>query len=264
MQTDARMHWQEALAAASCRWFIEVDGCPVSVREWQLGMPADAPLILLVHGQGAHSHWWDGVAAPVGLGCGMRVAALDLSSMGDSGHRRRYSLRQFAKELLQSVDSCSPGGPVILVAHSFGGSVARIALHLQPDDLSACVLLDSVPGRGRPQARGSKAHSHVKPEAHIYPSREEALRRFRLRPAQPPPAPRLFQHIANHSIRQVEGGGWQFKLDTRMRQKLDYEDFGDPLLHLSAARHKYAAIYGTRSPFFGEDGVDRLRAALSG
>lgn len=260
MTNTAPMSWRDALRVTAERRFVSLDDCPIAVREWQLGMAEDAPLILLVHGQGAHSHWWDCLAPPLGIDCGMRVAALDLAGMGDSGHRDRYSLRQFAAELLRTVESCRPGGPVLVAAHSFGGSVARTALHLWPDALAGCVLLDSALGRGRPTVAAKKV---VRRETRIYASREEALRRFRLSPAQPPPDAALLRHVAEHSIRRAGDGGWQFKLDTRMRYKLVHEDFGEPLEQLRAGREKYRVIYGGNSIFFKPNLVDRLQGVLS-
>lgn len=249
---------QQSLKTPSRNWFIQVHACPIYVREWQLQLPEEAPLLMFVHGQGAHSHWWDLLAPRLGLACGMRAAALDLSGMGASGHRARYSLRRFAAELTAGIQSCRAGGKVIAVAHSFGGSVARTALHLQPDVFSFCVLLDSTFGRGKPLAA---ARQKAAANPRTYKSREEALKRFRLRPAQPFPDLQMREHIAGHSIKPANGG-WQFKLDTRMRQKLIYEDFGEPLAQLQKARENYAVLLGGKSVFYDQGVADRLQAIL--
>ena len=61
---------------------IEVGGCLIAFRQW--GDPAQ-PGLLLVHGGGAHSRWWDHVAPFFSGRC--CVTALDLSGHGDSGRR---------------------------------------------------------------------------------------------------------------------------------------------------------------------------------
>ena len=61
---------------------VEVAGCPIHYLRW--GDTAK-PGVLLVSGSGAHAHWWDFIAPYfTDHNC---VAAIDLSGMGDSGHR---------------------------------------------------------------------------------------------------------------------------------------------------------------------------------
>src|SRR3954447_26955423 len=62
---------------------VVVDGARITYLLW--GGDSDKPGIVLVHGNGAHAHWWTFIA-PFLLEH-YRVVALDLSGMGDSGHR---------------------------------------------------------------------------------------------------------------------------------------------------------------------------------
>src|SRR5215468_487328 len=75
--------------------FIEVEGSRIHYLRW--GKPG-RPGLLLVHGGFAHAHWWDFIAPSFTEHyC---VAAMDLSGMGDSGYRQRYSGDLFAREAM--------------------------------------------------------------------------------------------------------------------------------------------------------------------
>ncbi|HQV17691.1 MAG TPA: alpha/beta hydrolase, partial [Gordonia sp. (in: high G+C Gram-positive bacteria)] len=77
---DAPAWFTRALAHKPEHGSTTVDGCEIHYRAWgEVGMPG----ILLVHGGGANSSWWDHVA-PFGAGT-HRIVALDMSGHGDSG-----------------------------------------------------------------------------------------------------------------------------------------------------------------------------------
>ena len=96
IRRDAPGWFVKALATPYEERFIDVDGVPVHYLKW--GGASDKPGIVLVHGNGAHAHWWTFIA-PFLLEH-YRVAALDLSGMGDSGHRAHYSPEGFAAEVV--------------------------------------------------------------------------------------------------------------------------------------------------------------------
>lgn len=83
---------------------VTVDGVPIAYRGW--GKPGPDGIVL-VHGGGAHSRWWDHIA-PL-LAGERRVAAIDLSGHGDSGRRQCYGLDDWAREVLAVAedDQCS-------------------------------------------------------------------------------------------------------------------------------------------------------------
>src|SRR5580693_6398016 len=72
--------------------FVTVAGCPIHYLIWARE-PAkpDERGLLFVHGGGAHSHWWSYIAPYFTRD--FRVAAIDLSGMGDSGRRGELWLR---------------------------------------------------------------------------------------------------------------------------------------------------------------------------
>ena len=86
---------------------------------------AGKPGLCFVHGGFAHAHWWDWIA-PF-YSDAFTVAALDLGGMGDSGHRAKYSLDTFAKEV---ATVCAHAGlGVCPVTHFEDLGFARIDHH---------------------------------------------------------------------------------------------------------------------------------------
>ncbi len=244
--------FQQALAVKADVSDTVVGGARIQFRTW--GDPA-VPAILLVHGNGAHSHWWDFIAPA--LLPDYFVAAMDTSGAGDSDHRDQYSAELFAEEINQ-VATALPADQVYLVGHSFGGTMSRIASWLHPETFAALILVDSAlagrKGRRRPPpAPRSKDH--------YYPDLSSAMRRFRLRPPQPCDNQYILDHIAAHSVRETDQG-WQFKLDqalfAKMRQDVDYPD-AITMIQEIQAQLPVAMIYGDRSRFFPKEYQDQLQ-----
>jgi len=188
---------------------VEVDGCDVVYRTW--GESAKRPM-LLIHGMNAHSHWWDFIAPQ--FTDDFRVAAMDLTGMGDSDYRYAYDADTYAAEIVGVCDDAGFGDDVIVVAHSFGGMMAAKAASAFPDRFGALVLVDSgirppdepVPADG-PMMGGGRPK--------VYPSREVALERFRLFPPQPCANAYILTYIARHSLMRVDGG-WAWKFDEEL------------------------------------------------
>ncbi|EUA54163.1 alpha/beta hydrolase family protein [Mycobacterium intracellulare 1956] len=64
--------------------------------------------MVLIHGGGAHSGWWDHIAPFISRT--HRVIALDLSGHGDSGSRANYDLRIWASEVMAAASAAGPPG----------------------------------------------------------------------------------------------------------------------------------------------------------
>src|SRR3546814_6913575 len=73
---------------------VDVEGASVHYLAW--GEPGRRGLVF-VHGGGANAHWWTHIAAT--FAGERRVVAVDLSGHGDSSHRERYELEQWAREV---------------------------------------------------------------------------------------------------------------------------------------------------------------------
>ena len=190
-----------AIAEPPVTGTIEVDGTPIAYRS--LGEPGGQN-ILLVHGGAAHSRWWDHIA-PL-LATGRRVVALDLSGHGDSGRRDHYSLDRWADEVLAVASASGLGAAPVVIGHSLGGIVTLALASRRDTPLGGAIVVDSPIGTPGSADRGEPAMGRMR----VYATREEAISRFRPVPAQTS-LPYVFDHIAAHSVRAVDGGfGWKF------------------------------------------------------
>ena len=83
----------EAIETEHTTHSVEVDECDVVYQRWGSG-EAEKPEVLLIHGMFAHSHWWDFIAPH--LMDTYRIAAMDLTGMGDSDFRYAYDAETFS------------------------------------------------------------------------------------------------------------------------------------------------------------------------
>lgn len=203
-----------ALACSPISHHVTVDACDIHYLSWNAG-DRSKPALLLIHGFCAHARWWDFVAPA--LLDDYRVYALDLSGMGDSGHREHYANETYWREIVAVIDHAELA-PVTLVAHSFGGLMAIHCTYRYPDKVRAAVIIDSRinfpqtgAGTGQPNERGA---TELRPKR-IYPELEPALARFRLIPEQHCAHPAVFDHVARLSLLQ-KNEGWCWKFDDRI------------------------------------------------
>jgi pimeloyl-ACP methyl ester carboxylesterase len=236
--------FRSALNAAVEVDVLELEGCRIVFRRWG---DRSKPGLVLVHGGGAHSRWWDHVG-PLLTGdyC---VAALDLSGHGDSGRRPRYGFEVWGQEVLAVASAVSHSGePPVLVGHSMGGSVSVCAAARAGAHVGGLIMVDSSlgahlrrPGVGVISARTTAPR--------VYSSREEALSRFRLRPAQPEALPYVLDHIARTSVART-AEGWTWKVDPRSREREDVPDL-ETLLKVECRLSFLRGEFGRVSPDAG-------------
>ena len=184
--------------------FVDIDGVPVHYLSWNLA-DTDKPALLFVHGYRGHARWWDFIA-PFFVDR-YRVVALDLSGMGDSGHRAHYDAMTFANDINGVIEHAGIG-PVIAVGHSLGGARVMSACSDAPQLFRHLIILDSY------MRFGDKSFASPSPPRAKapYADRAAALQRFRLMPPQPVTQSYVIDYIAAHSLREVEGG-WTWKFD---------------------------------------------------
>ncbi|MDA0979246.1 MAG: alpha/beta hydrolase [Proteobacteria bacterium] len=230
-----------------------VEGARIAYLHWE---NPGAPGLVFVHGHAAHAHWWDFIAPAFHETC--NVLALDLSGAGDSDHRQAYSVRQFAAEILACIDDAGLGR-AHLVGHSFGGTLSRIAAWLHPDAFRSLVLVDSM----IPATRGARTPPPLpRSRTRHYPTIEEAVRRFRLRPPQPASHDYIISHIARHSVRR-EAAGYVFKLDAAVFAKmLPDESLPAATEMIRDLGIPAAMIYGDHSRFFPAEAIPFLHTLL--
>jgi pimeloyl-ACP methyl ester carboxylesterase len=136
---------------ASASQFVEVRGMQVHIRDE--GQRGDAQPIVLLHGTGASLHTWDGWVQE--LAKTRRVIRFDLPGFGLTGPYRgewvaqgeRYTLLNYAKFVVATLDALGMSQPVVLGGNSLGGQIAwETADYLrssQPRRVAGLILVDS-------------------------------------------------------------------------------------------------------------------------
>ncbi|EXG81691.1 alpha/beta fold hydrolase [Cryptosporangium arvum] len=239
----------DALAADVELGVVEVDGVAIHYRAW--GKPGNENGIVFVHGGAAHSRWWDHVA-PFFAG-DRRVVALDLSGHGDSGRREEYLMARWADEVLAAAAHGGAGPNPLVIGHSMGGMVAITAARLRGTELAGAVAVDTPFWEDQPEEQAAGAQQAFGP-LRRYPSREAALKRFKLIPEQDGNDPAIHAHIAETSLRAIDGD-WNWKFDPNV-----FRGRGRPVpLELPRCRVAvFRAEHGLVPPDMGERIAERL------
>jgi pimeloyl-ACP methyl ester carboxylesterase len=216
---------------------IEVEGCGIHYLRWgRRGLPG----LVLVHGGAAHAHWWS-FLAPL-LNASHDVVALDLSGHGDSHRRSVYTRELWAREVIEVAHAAGFAAPPIVIGHSLGGLVAIVAASLWGIELAGAILVDSPVDKPSPD--GGAAPVDRKPgPAKTYLDRESAIKRFRLIPEEPIVNPFIIDHIARHSVRQVDGG-YTWKFDPAILRRVSDDSMRH---HLTRIRCRVALLRGEHS-----------------
>ncbi|ETB09158.1 alpha/beta fold hydrolase [Mycobacterium avium] len=181
---------------------VEVGGCRIRMRVWGA---ADQPPVVLVHGGGAHSGWWDHIA-PF-FSHTHRVIAPDLSGHGDSDPRDSYDLRIWAGEVMAAAAAAGPAGRPTIVGHSMGGWVVSTAAMHYSSKINSMLVIDSPLWERAPEEGRLRRRKHTE-----YRARNEILARFTAVPSQELILPYVREHIAAESIRKTSAG-WVWKFD---------------------------------------------------
>jgi pimeloyl-ACP methyl ester carboxylesterase len=253
--SDTAPGWfTRALSIAPQDRHVDVQGVPIHYLYW--ADDDSKPGLVLVHGNGAHAHWWS-FLAPYFMSH-YRVAALDLSGAGDSGYRAHYTPDLFAAEVVGVADDAGFGNDLIVVGHSFGGFVTLKTGLLFNDRLSGIVLVDSAVRPPDFKWERDPRRSPIKPKR-VYDTFEEALGRFRLMPPQDCSNEYVLDYIGRHSLMSTSGG-WTWKFDDEMFNKFE---FGDNMHEeLAQLKCRVAVMYGENSYLFSQDIADFMFEVL--
>ncbi|HEX7743287.1 MAG TPA: alpha/beta hydrolase [Sphingobium sp.] len=220
---------------------MTVEGCPIHYLFWPGGQAKAGRGLLFVHGGGAHANWWSFIA-PYFMR-DFRVAAIDLSGMGDSGRRESYSSELRAAEMRAVIADAGLGARPFVIGHSFGGFMTMKFAAQFGDELGGAVIVDT-PIRSPEQEVSHPLSPPKWANKKIYESFDAALARFRLMPPQTCDNDFIVEFIARHSLMPVEGG-WTWKFDGAA---MGTRRFGEPFReYLQAARCRAALIFGEKS-----------------
>ena len=213
---------------------ITIRGANVHARVW--GDRA-LPGLVLVHGGSAHSGWWDHIGPQ--LARSHRVVAVDLSGHGDSAWRDSYSMSAWGDEVL-TVAAALIDGPPVLIGHSMGGGVSFAAAAEHPDVIAGLIVIDTALDPRRLERDGMRPA--LRPPR-IHETFEGAVARFRTIPEQAVVLPYVGRHVAEQSLRQVEGG-WTWKYDPNFFGQTPGKSMSDMLNSLQCPTVCFRAEYG--------------------
>ncbi len=239
---DAQPEWfKEALSISKEEKSIIVEEKSIHYQHWG---DENKPGMVLVHGSGSHSHWWDFIA-PLLLD-DFQVSALDMSGMGDSERREDYSAELFGKEILKVAEDSGffeGNKEPIICGHSMGGFMSATAGYISDKPLKGVIMVDSPI---RPPTYDYSSHVRSGPIRRIktYPNEESILERFRLTPEQECENQFLVDYIAKWSIKEVENG-FQWKFDDTIFDKLGVSHMGRNIAF--DLKCNLGIIYGTES-----------------
>lgn len=259
--------FRRAIAAPSEEGAVDVKGARIRYSAW--GETGRRGLIF-VHGGRAHRNWWRPFA-PF-LATQFRVAALDLSGMGDSGWRERYSLDLLVDEVFAVAEAAglTARGRPLIVGHSFGGWVTLAAVEREGERLAGAVVVDSPigvpdPDEGYTIAKAGPEKPSAPRANKVYKTMAEPIERFRFLPNQPCEHLFLADYIAREGLKtaSLDDGeeGWTWKFDPAQGRNFDIHFDRDLFV---AARCPLAFIYGEDSQFARGDGFEHLRAQATG
>ena len=243
---------------------VEVDGCSIHYLRWG---DSNNPGLVFVPGSGGHAHWFSHVA-PL-FADQFHVVSMDIAGCGDSGRRDHYTRELIVSEIMSvcaDAGMLSAATPPILAGHSVGGQhVVRTAM-AHSKSLLGVIAIDALRYAELERDSAVKALKGPRPAPRpppIYPDYQSAVARFRL---TPPPAidiqtDYVLDHIARHSVREVEGG-WTWKFDTALASVSSLGlELKDVLKDLSC--HS-AAIYGENTHLADHTLLPSMTTATNG
>lgn len=221
------------------------------------------PTVVVVHGNGGHAHWWDGVVPA--LAPGWRVVAPDLRGHGTSSwpDEPAYALADLAADVRAVLDDVAPGR-VAIVGHSMGARVAlRLAADL-PGRVRGLALLDTRLGGIAPAMtvrwRGRIVGAR---KGRVYASLAEALAAFRFVPDEPDVPPSMVDDLAYHAVIEQAPGEWMFRFD-RAVLGLEGDGSGDMLASFAQVRCPVAILAGEGSWVMDRAEIARVCDACPG
>lgn len=114
---------------------------------YELGGPADAPVIVLVHGFSVPAYIWDPTFEGL-TQAGLRVLRYDLFGRGFSDRPRSdYGIELYVRQLRELLGALEIAGPVALIGLSMGGPITATFCARYPERVRNLVLVDPAGGK---------------------------------------------------------------------------------------------------------------------
>lgn len=254
--------FKKAIAAPRLSKSVEVEGCKIHYLEWG---EANKPGLVMVPGNRAHAHWWAHIA-PL-LANDYHVIAMDFSGMGDSGWRESYDNDIYAREIMAAAKHAELGAYPMIVGHSLGGMLTLHTAHIFGEQLGGIVVADFAIRTEGEMEKWSKMGSHRKwhtgeqRPTKVYEKFEDALARFRLMPDHHIANKYIKDYIAEHSLREVEGG-WTWKFHHKLFHSAPRHEPMDR--YLSELQCPIGFIYGDKSDNVGAERARRMAETAPG
>lgn len=262
---DRLPNWlKQALAVPREEGMVEAAGGNLHYFRW--GDPAK-PSLLMAHGFLSHARCYAFIA-PL-LAQDYHIVAYDLSGMGDSAPRPSYDDDIRQAEMLAVAEATGlnrNGHKPVLIAHSYGGGIALDTVHENPDAFDGLIICDMMAmspeqlaahhaaGGGPPSSRDpGRAHR-------VYDDFTQIRERFRLSPPQSVGEDILFDYMAWHSVRTIDGGySWKFdpQVLSNSRNRDEYwAALGQRIVDVPG---RAAIIHGEESVLFDRSSIEWLR-----
>jgi pimeloyl-ACP methyl ester carboxylesterase len=201
--------------------------------------------VLLVHGMGANTHWWDPVIKHLK---GLRPAALDLSGHGDSDWADAYTTEGWVADIDAAADRLG-WERFTLVGHSLGGRLALEYAKLRKERLEKVAAVDFLP-----ESRRASASRVRQPR---YATDAEILGRFHLQPPGTLLSAEELLALARYCVRKTPEG-WTWKFDWRAF-RYRYPPVWDMLAYV---RVPALIVRGEDSTILGRAQLERMIAEL--
>lgn len=104
--------------------------------------PAEAPVVVLLHGFPEFSESWRDVIPPL-VDAGFRVLAPDLRGYGRSDRPDRgYDIDTLALDVARLIEQASPSGSAHLVGHDWGGAIAYHVAAYHPERVDRLAVVN--------------------------------------------------------------------------------------------------------------------------
>ncbi len=256
-ETPPTPDWfKQAVGTSYETQWVQVDGASVCYQRWG---DTTRPGLLLVHGNGAHAHWYDFIAPY--FSDDYHVVAMTFSGMGDSEWREQYTMAQFSAEQIAVCEHAGlfdDGRKPVIVSHSFGGFVSMLTGSEHGDRFAGVMLVDSPVRPPEDDWKGPPSRSL---RNRAYPDLKAALGRFRLAPPQGCENHYIVDYIARHSLKQTTNSqgqtGWTWKFDRSIWQR--FEAPAKPVDMFSAISCRLCVMRGEHSVLMPERIWDYMR-----